>query len=341
MQSGNRRRMGMKERIDQGLQRRKKLAVAYATVKKYSEDRSSNLASMIAFWAFFSIFPLFLVGVTVLGFVLHGHTKSTVLHSIATLFPLLNLGTVRGLTGAWWALIVGGVTALWSGLSVVNSTQQAFNSVWEIPRKDTPGFLERHLRSVAALATIGVGLVATTLISGLVTGNQSAIALTWWSRLVGYVIAIVLDVGLFLLAFRLLTSRRVTFRDVLPGALLAGLVFFVLQEVSSLIISRELSKTQSTYGHFATVITMLWWFYLQAKVTLYGAQLNVVLKERLYPRSLFGGPSTEGDYRTLRALAEEATYHEREEVEATFSGDEEQQPGRQPARREGNAGERR
>ena len=47
-----------------------------------------------------------------------------------------------------------------------------------------------------------------------------------------------------------------------------------------------LEDAQSTYGRFATVITMLWWFYLQSMITLLGAQLNVVLKEHSYPRSL-------------------------------------------------------
>jgi YihY family inner membrane protein len=333
--------MSLKERIDHGQQRRRKVAVALATLKKFSEDRSSNLASMIAFWAFFSIFPLFLVGVTVLGFVLHGHTHDVVLRNVAKLFPLLKLSKVSGLSGSWWALILGGATALWSGLSVVQSTQAAFNSIWEIPEKDRPGLVERLGRGIAALATIGVGLVGTTLVSGFVTGDQSAVTVAWWQRIAGYAIAIVLDVGLFLLAFRLLTSRRVTFRDVLPGALLAGLVFFVLQEVSSLIVSRELSKTASTYGSFATVITILWWFYLQAQVTLLGAQLNVVLKERLHPRSLFDGPSTEGDYRALEAYAAEATYHEHEEVQARFNGDAKRpQPGPPPARRAGSAGDK-
>ena len=79
----------------------------------------------------------------------------------------------------------------------------------------------------------------------------------------------------------------------LPGAVLAGVAFWILQEVSSFIISNRLHSAQGTYGNFATVIVMLWWFYLQAQITLLGAQLNVVVKERLYPRSLFGGPSTE------------------------------------------------
>lgn len=310
--------MSLKERIDGSLQRRPVAAVAIATIKKYSEDQSSNLASMVAFWAFFSIFPLFLVGVTLLGFLLPTSERVNVLGNVAKLFPILNQTSVAGLSGSWWALIFGAVSALWSGLAVVKSVQVAFNSAWEIPRKERPGLVEKVWRSLAGLGAIGGGLVAATIVSSFVTGDQSAVDLAWWDRLAGYVIAFVLDVGLFLLAFRILTSRKVTFRDVRAGALLAGSVFWILQQVSSLIISRELSKTQGTYGHFATVITMLWWFYLQAQVTLLAAQLNVVLKERLYPRSLFGGPSTDADYRTLEAYAEEATYHEREEVTATF-----------------------
>ena len=62
------------------------------------------------------------------------------------------------------------------------------------------------------------------------------------------------------------------------------------------------------------MITILWWFYLQAIVTLLGAQLNVVLKERLYPRSLRGGPETEADHRALQAYAAERTYHADQEV---------------------------
>src|SRR5215471_3060930 len=313
MPAGNPARMALKERLDRAQQRRRRAAIFVATVKKFQEDHSSDLASMIAFWAFFSIFPLFLVGVTVLGFVLHGHTHDLVLKNVAQLFPLLDLSAVKGLSGSWWALVLGAATAIWSGLAVVKVTQTAFNAVWEIPQKDRPGTLEQVARGLSALLTIGVGLIGTTLLSGFITGNQSAVNLQWWSRVGGYAIAIALDIGLFLLAFRLLTSRKVTFRDVLPGA-----VFWILQEVSSWIISRQLTRAAGTYGTFATVITILWWFYLQAQVTLFGAQLNVVLRERLFPRSLFGGPRTDADYRALKAYAEEGAHAEREEIEARF-----------------------
>ena len=310
--------MSIVDRIDRGQQERRNLGVAFATVKKYSEDGSSNLAAMIAFWAFFSIFPLMLVGVTVLGFLLSGGTRTSVLQNVASLFPLLDAGNVSSLTGSWWAIIVGAATALWSGMAVTRTTHTAFDAAWEIPQRDRPGIVAMTGRSLLALATIGVGLVVATVVSSFVTGQQSAIALAWWSRLGGYAISFVLDVGLFMLAFRILTEKKVSFRDVRPGALLAGGAFFVLQQVSSLIVSRYLNGAQSTYGNFATVITVLWWFYLQAQLTVLGAQLNVVLKERLHPRSLRGGPETEADRRALEAYAQEATHAEREEVETTF-----------------------
>src|SRR5581483_8360686 len=139
------------------------MSVALATFKKFSEDNSTNLASMIAFWAFFSIFPLFLVFVTLLGFLLPAQMKGRVLTNVATLLPLLNVSTVHGLGGAWWALILGLVSALWSGLSVVNTTQFALNSVWETPAVHRPSLVTRLGRGVSVLATVGLGLVLSTL----------------------------------------------------------------------------------------------------------------------------------------------------------------------------------
>jgi YihY family inner membrane protein len=303
------------EKADAFQQRRKPLAVGVAAFKKFQEDQSTNLAAMVAFWAFFSVFPLFMVLVTVLGWVLPASDKTSVLTHVANLFPLLDPSTIHGLTGSWWALVLGGLTSLWSGIGVVRTVQTAFNSVWEIPMHERPGLKEQVLRSLWILSTLGVGLVVSTLISGLVTGSATGLNLGVVGRIVGLVIAIALDVGLFVAAFRMLTDQEISVRDVLPGAVFSGIVFFILSELSSFIISRHLKSAQSTYGHFATVITILWWFYLQGVITMLGAQVNVVLKHGYYPRSLAGEPETEADHRALQAYAEERKYHPREQVE--------------------------
>jgi YihY family inner membrane protein len=307
------------DRVDAFQQQHKPVAIPIAVVKKFSEDQSTNLASMIAFWAFFSIFPLLLVLVTLLGFFLPSGTRDSVLTQVAQFFPLLDPTSISGLTGSWWALIVGIVTALWSGSAVVRTVQFAFNSVWEIPYHQRPKFVEKLLRSLLVLSTIGVGLVLSVLITGFVSGASHTLHLAWFGHLLGYVIAIALDVVLFIAAFRMLTDRDISTKDVLPGAVLSGVAFWILQSLSSLIISHYLSNAQSTYGKFATVITMLWWFYITSIVTLMGAQLNVVLKERLYPRGLVK-PQTEADHRFYDNVAKERTYHEEQRVETRFEG---------------------
>lgn len=312
------------DHADRFQQQRRPLAVTLAVFRKFTEDRSTNLAAMIAFWAFFSIFPLLLVFITILGYALPEGTKQSVLRNVGSMFPMLDISSVGSLGGAWWPLIVGGVTALWSGSAVVRVTQFAFNSVWEKPYREHPKLIGQLGRSLWVLATIGLGLVISTLISGFVTGAGAGIDLGWWGRLIGYAIAIVLDVALFVAAFRILTAEDVTTRDVLPGALLSGVAFWILQQVSSLIISRYLQNAQSTYGGFATVITMLWWFYLQSVITLLGAQLNVVLKRKLYPRAMVNPPGTEADRRAYREYARERTYVEDEQVHVELPEDEPQ-----------------
>jgi YihY family inner membrane protein len=301
-------------------------------VKKFTDDHSTNLASMIAFWAFFSVFPLILAFVTVLGYVLPSNgTKKNVLEHVAAMFPLLDPSTLGSLSGSWWALVVGLVSAFWSGTAVVRTIQFAFNSVWEVPYHERPKLVEKITRSFYVLATIGLGLVLSTVISSFVTGTANSINLGIVGHAVGYAIAIALDIGLYIAAFRMLTDREITTRDVLPGAVLSGIAFWILQQLSSFIISRHLQSAQNTYGHFATVITMLWWFYLQSQITLLGAQLNVVLKRRMWPRSLIGGPDTEADHEAYQAYAAERSYHPTEDVDATFrdrSGGDTETPAR-------------
>jgi membrane protein len=288
------------ETLDEAQKRHKRASIAVATYKRYSEDKSANLATMIAFWAFFGIFPLLLVLVTLLGWILSGSDKASVLGHVAQLFPLLDPKTVNGLSGSWWAIVLGLATALWSGLGVVRTVQFAFDSTWGIPYKERLGMGKQVLRSLWILATIGLGLVLTTFLSGFIVSASSGVNIGAFGKVAGYVVAILADVGLFIAAFKILTTREVTVRQVMPGAAFAGLVFFILQELSAFIISSHLKNAQSTYGHFATVITILWWFYIQAQVTLFGAQLNVVLEERLYPRSLVKAPQTEADRRALQ-----------------------------------------
>ncbi|MDT7596740.1 MAG: hypothetical protein QOJ06_2286 [Pseudonocardiales bacterium] len=306
------------DRLDSFQQRHPVLGVPIAVTRKFIEDESINLAAVIAFWAFFSIFPLLLIFVTLLGYFLPPSLQGDVLRSAAGFFPLLSTDSIGRLSGQWWTLVLGILSALWSGSFVVIAIQSAFNSVWEIPYAQRPGFGAQIRRGMFALGAIALGLVVSTVISSYVTATATGTSLGVLARLAGYLIAVALDVGLFCVAFRVLTDRDVSTRDVLPGALLSGTAFWLLQQLSSLIIFRYLHNAERIYGNYATVITMLSWFYLQSVVILVGAQLNVVLKERLHPRRLATAPVTEADHRAYDAYANERTYRSDQRVHTDF-----------------------
>ncbi|MFL6139599.1 MAG: YihY/virulence factor BrkB family protein [Frankiaceae bacterium] len=303
------------ERFDRWQQQRRRPAIGLATLKKFQEDQTTNLAGLVAFWAFFSVFPLLLVLVTLLGYF---DASQSVMNNIRQMLPILEEQKPSALNGNALALVVGIVSAMWSGMAVVRTAQYAFNTIWEVPMNERPKLVEQTVRSLKVLAVVGVGLVLSTVVTGFLTSTANDILPAVASSIIGPAIALALDIGLFVAAFRLLTDRAITTKQVLPGALLAGVVFWALQLASTLIIGRYLQNAQATYAAMATAITMLWWFYLQAIVTLLGVQLNVVLAHRLWPRSLVGGPATRADHEAYDAYAKERTYHDNEEVDTTF-----------------------
>jgi uncharacterized BrkB/YihY/UPF0761 family membrane protein len=111
------------------------------------------------------------------------------------------------------------------------------------------------------------------------------------SGVIGWAVALVLTTALdtlaLLAAFRLFTAAKVTWRDQLPGAIVAGIAYVVLQSLGTLYVQRTLKGAKQTYGTFAGVIGLLSWMYLLAQVTMFATEINVVRSRRLWPRSLF------------------------------------------------------
>ena len=89
-----------------------------------------------------------------------------------------------------------------------------------------------------------------------------------------------LNIGVFWLAFRVATLRKVAWRDLRIGAALAALVWQVLQVVGGYVITHQLHRASSLYGTFGVVLGLVGWLYVQAEVTMYCAEVDVVLTRR-------------------------------------------------------------
>lgn len=305
--------------FDSYQQRHRWLAIPLAVVRKFSNDQGGSLAALVAYFAFFSLFPLILVFVTILGFVLQGDTSAqhAVENSALSQFPIVGnqLHQVGGLHGSVVALVLGLVTSLLAGLGVTQAAQNAFDRVWAVPFKDRPNFIQARLRGLALLVSLGLLFVVATGASGVVSGGLGHGALV---KVVGILVSLLLNFVLFFAAFRLMTAKDVPTRDLRTGVIVAGILWEILQVIGGYYIGHVLKHSKSTYGTFAVVIALLVWLHLGAQMTLYSAEVNVVLSRKLWPRSLFGPPTAPADEETLTALAKVEERSPEQQVEVEF-----------------------
>jgi membrane protein len=312
--------------FDRFQQRRKWLAIPMAVVRKFGNDQGGNLAALVAYYAFFSLFPLLLVFTTLLGFVLAGHpgVRQSVEDSVLKQFPVIGekIG-LHSLSGSVVALVIGLATALWAGLGVTQAAQNALDHIWAIPFKQRPSFVKARLRGLGLLAVIGFMFLLSTIVSGAVSGGLGGVA----AKVAGIVISLVLNLGLFFVSFRLMTSSTVRNHELWLGALLAAIAWLILQLVGGYYIGHILKNSSSTYGNFAFVIALLIWLHLGAQITLYCAEVNVVVSRHLWPRSLMGPPDEPADRETLSALAKVEERSKEQRVEVAFDGDDSARSG--------------
>ncbi|HWC35005.1 MAG TPA: YihY/virulence factor BrkB family protein [Mycobacteriales bacterium] len=284
----------LRARADAYQQQRPWLAFPLAVLVKFGEDSSGNLAVVITYYAFFSIFPLLLALASISGFVLAGHPswQMRVENSAVSTLPLIKHSPLPH-HGSVIAVVLGTVLALYSGLGVAKAGETAWNAVYCVKRDERPNWLQTNLRALRTVLVGGLGLVVTTAIAGTVTsGHALGIPVGWGLTVVGVVLTAALNTAVFVVVFRWLTVRRLSVGDVLPGAAFAAMVLAVLQALSAAFISHKLRHASSTYGSFGTVIVLLSWIYLQAQVVLLAVQVNVVKQDRLWPRSIGGETAT-------------------------------------------------
>lgn len=308
--------------VDDLQQRHPRVSFPAAVVKKFGDDQASQLAALIAYYAFVSMFPLLLVFVTVLGFVLQGNpgAQESILDSTLSQFPIIGTQlqhNVHSLTGSTGALAIGLIGSLLGALGITGAAQNAFNQVWHVPRKDRPSFLSGRLRGLGTIAVLSLLSILSTLVSGAVAAQIPKGTLATAG---GVVLALGASLLLFFGAFRLLTVDEVRTRDLLPGVLFAAVLWQVLQYVGGYYVAHVVRHAQETSGLFAFVLGLLAWLYLGGQLTLVAAEINVVRARRLWPRSFFTPPLLDADKRALISSAGVEERVEQESVEVTFDG---------------------
>ena len=161
--------------IDRRQQRTPGVRFVAAVIKKSGDDQAGHLAALISYYAFVSLFPLLLVLVTVLGFVLQGNPakREEILHGTLGQIPLISDQLQHhSLSGSNLALVIGIVGALLAGMGITNATQEAFNRIWGVPFKERPDFLRLRVRGLGMLAILGTLSIISTVAAGYVGASS-------------------------------------------------------------------------------------------------------------------------------------------------------------------------
>jgi inner membrane protein YhjD len=251
--------------------------------ERYSDDGGGYLSAAIAYYGFLSFFPLVLLALSVIGFVLDARPdlqermQDAVAESVPGLEALVgrNLQTIADARAG--AGVVGLVGLLWTGTGVVGAGRHAVRRVF----RDGPPKGGWGDKVWLVGVTIGLGLIAlvATGLAGTAASLDAGGSIGIFVRLAGGVVAFGLDLGLFLLAYRVLGGKGKAWRRLLPGAIFAAVGWTILKLLGTWYAAMTVERSGSVYGPFAATIGVLVILYLAARLFVYGAELNAVLIE--------------------------------------------------------------
>jgi uncharacterized BrkB/YihY/UPF0761 family membrane protein len=268
-------------------QRRNRIAgPAYGVVKKFGDDQANLLVVALGWYGFTAIYPLLLVVVTIFGFIGVASLGTGIvrtLHQFPVIGTQFNPGDAgSNLHGSVIGLVIGVAGLVYGAQGVTQTAHQAMITVWDTPEAARPAFLPRLARSIGALLLIGGAFIANAFVGSIAAG----IGQTLIVRVVLLAALVIANAGFYLATFRVLTPKDVPARSLVPGAVLGGVAFTLLITVGTGLVQHQLRHASATYGAFATVIGTVTFLFLLAKVSIYSAELNPVLAQRLYPRAL-------------------------------------------------------
>lgn len=281
----------VQERLD-GFQRRHAvLGYPIAVIYKFGDDQGNYLAAMMTYYAFIAIFPLLLIGTSVLGFVLQGNQslEDEIFNSALGQFPIVGerLGQPAEISGSVPAVVIGLLVALYGSLGVAQAGQNTINVAWAVPRNSRPNPIMSRLKSVLLLLIAGLVILAIAIASAFgrnsdAFGDRIEQAPSW----VITIGATVLYAVIFTALFRLASAYDHRLGSAVPGAIAVAVLWQVLQQVGEIYVREVLQGASEVNGTFALVLGLIGLLYVGAFIVVFGVEVNVVAAKRLYPRAL-------------------------------------------------------
>ena len=276
-------------------------AVVKRALRGFIEDRGPSMGASLAYYTLFSLAPLLLIVIAVVGAVFGGDAaRGQIFAQIASLVGTAAAGAVEQLivsadqpAQGWMASALGVVLMLVGATTVFAELQSSLDQIWRAPAPAPTNGLWALLRSRLLSFGLILGVGFLLIVSLVVSAGMAAFS-AWWSpwfetwKLVGValdgVINVVLLTALFAMIYKWMPRVRVAWRDVLVGAACTAVLFVLGRALIGLYIGQ--SSVASAFGAAGSVVAVMVWIYYSAQIFLIGAELTWAYSHMLGSKGL-------------------------------------------------------
>lgn len=270
-------------------------ALAREFAERFQQDECPMRAAALAFTGVFSLIPLLLLGLAILGFLLPEPGQATeylakflsqmmpgqsAQRALREILQQINLEeAVQGLLkGSVWALLFGLISQVWVGTSLFVTAATPMNAAWDVT--ETRSFLRLRLVGLSVFA----GAAALFLLSLLPSAGPDFVRrlhIPWlglpehvpfWVEALFMLLALAIDVGMFVLIYRFLPNTKVPWRVALIGGAIAGLLWELFKKGFAVYLS-HFGNFNKLYGAFGGIALLVTWIWYSCIVLLAGAIL--------------------------------------------------------------------
>jgi len=247
---------------------------------------SAIMAAAIAYFSLFSLFPLLLLSISVASFspglLVDQQLIIQRLEFVAPAIGQLlgkNIDEILQARGPITGVALVGL--VWSASNIFNMLTRTLIVIWG-RKRSRPVWKQRGVAILIVLGIAGPLLILASFAGSVLANLRSWLPdqITTMLGSASFVVAILLDIALFMLLYTIFPHGGSTWRELLPGAIGAGLLWELAKKAFLLFVSTYLSTSNLVYGSVATIIAFLTWAYLSSIILLFGAFLSVAYYHR-------------------------------------------------------------
>jgi membrane protein len=283
--------VGAVSSVDAFQRRHPVLGFPLAVIYKYFDDQGPYLASALTYYAFVAIFPLMLLGTSILGIILRGEPnwQESILDSALAQFPIIGdeLGRPEGLQGSFAGVAVGALAALYGAMGLGQALQNTQHVAWSVPRNSRPNPFYARLKTLVLLVTAGFSLLAVSIVATVASTTDLFNEVLGPGRQFFLPLLTIVVVGTFLsFLFRYAATGQHSFRRAAPGGYTLAVMWQLLQLAGAAYVDNVLVDTSSMTKTFGLVLGLIGFLWIGAVMAVLAMEINVVAARRLWPRAL-------------------------------------------------------